>query len=152
MTADGGGHHAEVARVWPRDGLIRVEGEWHRVQAWTRDDWRVELIWRAHRDRRLVLPAEADQDGYAFTVPLGELATPWLRAAAPDARQVWDVHLVRAHDGLRARVGRHLDDIPAKAGIMVYPAQQIDVGGPVLVRPFYTPANHLAVRCRKLTA
>ncbi|SEG79539.1 hypothetical protein SAMN04489712_112232 [Thermomonospora echinospora] len=144
--------HAEVARVWPRDGLIRVEGGWHLVKARSRDDWRVELIWRAHRNQRLILPVDAGPDGFVFAVPLRELATPWLRAAGPDARQVWDLHLVRARDGLRARVGRHLDDIPNKAGIMVYPAQRIDAGGPALVRPFYTPANHLAVRCRKLPA
>lgn len=140
--------HAEVGRVWPRDGLIRVEGGWHGVKVGRWQTWRADIVLRDHPDR-LEYPAATGPDGFSFAVPVDELITPWLRAAPPDNGQIWDVHLVRPGGGTRLRVGRRLDDIADKRDIFVYPLQRPSMDPGLLVRPFYTPRNWLGIRCRR---
>lgn len=141
--------HAEVERVWPRDGVIRVEGVWHGVKVRRRDAWRADLALRTDRGRELSYPADTGTAGFAFTVPIEELVTPWLIAAPPDSGQAWDVHLTRIQDGLRLRVGRRLDGIADKREIFVYPLQRPAADAGLVVRPFYTPKNWLSIRCRR---
>lgn len=141
--------HAEVERIWPRDGRIRVEGGWHGIEVTGDESWRADLVLRGERPQELGYPAVAGPDGFTFTVPVDELITPWLRAAPPDHGQVWEVHLTRESDGLRLRVGRHLDDIPDKREIFVYPLQRPSMDAGLIVRPIFTARNWLGVRCRR---
>ncbi|ACY96227.1 hypothetical protein [Thermomonospora curvata] len=141
--------HAEVERVWPRDGRIRIEGRLHEVTGTAGDRWTAELRGRRDPNRVLRFPVRVTAGAFDFAFPITELITPRLRAAAPGTRQVWDVFLVRERDGLRVRAGRHLDDIANRAEVFVYPAQRAGENDEFVVRPFYTPDDHLSVRCGK---
>lgn len=136
--------HAEVERVWPRDGHIRITGRLHDHTAAGTGTWKLLLVLRGHRAHRLRYDAATDGDAFDVSVPVDDLALDGL------ARATWDLHLTRTagKDEELLRIGRHLDDIRGKKKIYVFPAQSVtsDEDGTV-VRPFYTVHDNLSVEC-----
>ncbi|MEU6240862.1 hypothetical protein [Streptomyces sp. NPDC047024] len=165
--------HAEVRRVWPRDGRIRVIGtviiDGQPDGAPVDKSWQLCLTSRERPElpaptgvkrltdrfmrslssssrptpRRLYFPVSSDGADFEAVVPLGELAV-W--DALP--REHWDMHVVarRGERKLLLRVGGHLDDMPGKKQIVKYPEQYKDG---VAVMPYYTDGDDLAIRCAR---
>jgi glycosyltransferase involved in cell wall biosynthesis len=91
-----------------------------------------QLVARRRGDGREVeAGAEVEGERWAARLPFAGLA-----AAGPDD-EVWDLAL----GGLR--VGRHLDDLPGKQGVAVFPAWR---NGSRELRPYYTVADNLSIR------
>ncbi|MFB7244468.1 hypothetical protein ACFCYX_18670 [Streptomyces populi] len=90
---------------------------------------------------RTVEPRAGD-DGrsLSFTVDHAELA-----AGTPSGSGVWDVSVRPADGAPLVRVGRLLDDLADRKGVVVYPTA--DLGG-VALRPYYTVDNDLSVEVR----
>lgn len=136
--------HAEVDRVWPRDGRIRITGRLHDHTPADAGPWSLLLVLRDHEAHRLRYDATLDGDDFDVAVPVDDLALDGL------ARAVWDLHLTRGagEEEELLRLGRHLDDIRGKKKIFVFPAQTVtsDEDGTV-VRPFYTMNDNLSVEC-----
>ncbi|GAA3227275.1 hypothetical protein [Actinocorallia longicatena] len=146
--------HAEIEEVWPREGRVRLDGSLidaapggrllelrctappsrsllHRAAA---------RVLRGPRLRRF--PAVVEGTLFSTTFPVSAFARPrpW-----PE----WEMYLVPLAAGSPAaelRLGRHLDDVPKKAEVYVYPAQK---ARGVRVKPVFTDGDHLALRCRR---
>ncbi|MGW7355019.1 hypothetical protein [Streptomyces sp. NPDC054784] len=137
--------HAEIERVWPRDGRIRLVGALHgHAPGGAAESWQLLLVRRDHGDERLRYDAPLDGARFDASLPVDDLALD----GPPSA--VWDLYLSSGPGPgeLRLRAGRHLDDIRGKKKIMVFPAQSVttDEYGTV-VRPFYTVSDNLSVEC-----
>lgn len=136
--------HAEVERVWPRDGRIRITGRLHPPAPTGTGGWNLLLVLRDHESHRLRYDATLDGDDFDVAVPVDDLALDGL------ARATWDLHLVRGagENEELLRLGRHLDDIRGKKKIYLFPAQSVlsDEDGTV-VTPFYTVQDNLSVEC-----
>jgi hypothetical protein len=135
--------HAEVERVWPRDGRIRVTGRVHG-HGRASGPWKLLLVQRRHAAQRLRYDATLDGDAFDAAVPVDDLALDGL------PRATWNLHLACGTDADAElfRLGRHLDDIRDKKGIFVFPRQTVtsdEVG--TLVRPYYTRHDNLSVEC-----
>jgi glycosyltransferase involved in cell wall biosynthesis len=112
--------HAEATRVRVEGGALVIEG--HGGDAHGR------LVAR-HRGEGAEVAFDAHVRGDAFSARL-ELA----RLARAG---VWDLRL-----GER-RIGTHLDDLPGKRDVVVFPAV---VAGGLELRPYYTVEDNLSVR------
>ena len=127
-------------RVRVADGILHVGGVVVGVRATGRAGTLVAQLRDADTQVRVTAEME-DGDVFAASLPLAELE----RAAPGDG--VWDLHLdVPGEEPLR--VGRHLDDLPGKRDAVVYPAARLS--GPTgerEMRPVFTVANNLSVRC-----
>lgn len=138
------GSHAEVERVWPRDGRIRITGRLHHHRPAGSGRGHLLLKLRGHAAHRLRYDATLDGDGFDVSLPVDDLALDGL------ARATWDLHLAfgPVEDPELLRLGRHLDDIEGKRKIYVFPAQSVpgDEDGTV-VRPVYTKNDDLSVEC-----
>ncbi|MDF5752021.1 hypothetical protein [Spongiactinospora sp. TRM90649] len=132
--------HAEVERIWPEEGDIRVLGRLHGLPGEApQEGWRVTLTLREPRGPKAEWPAVVSGLDFEAVVPISGLAAP----ESPE-KGVWDVHLTAGDT--RLRVGRRLDDIRDKATIMIYPAQTFEsAAGPVEVRPRYTVNENLSI-------
>jgi hypothetical protein len=140
--------HAEVERVWPRDGLLRVTGRLHgAVAAGRAGAWSLHLVRRDAGSAPLRRPAPLDGLRFDVTLPVADLVPADLAGLA-----LWDLYLTPGGPGERLRVGRLLDDITGKKKIMVFPEQVVPAvaprGGHVLVRPYYTVKDNLSVEVR----
>ncbi|MEV7795610.1 hypothetical protein [Streptomyces sp. NPDC087512] len=165
--------HAEISRVWPRDGHIRILGTLFAGgvpddapvdKGWTlrltsRERPEVPVLTGVERfkdrlkrkvtrtspptPRRLYFPVVSDGASFETLVPVRDLAV-W--DALP--REHWDVHVIGMRGGkkLFLRVGRHLDDMPGKKQIVKFP-EQYEAG--VAVLPYYTDGDDLSVRCAR---
>ncbi|MEU0740954.1 hypothetical protein [Streptomyces sp. NPDC006134] len=165
--------HAEIRRVWPRDGHIRILGT--VVTGGVPDDiavdkpWKLRLTSRERPEipvpsgikrltnrlvhgvtrtprptpRQLYFPVVRDGAHFEAVVAVRDLAV-W--DALP--REHWDVHVVATRGGkeLALRVGRHLDDMPGKKQIVKFP-EQYKAG--VAVLPYYTDGDDLSIRCAR---
>lgn len=134
--------HAEVARVWPRDGHVRITGHLHGTDASPAARWEFLLVLREHGDR-LRYGTTVDGDAFDVRVPVDDLALDGLH------RATWDLFLAHGPGEEEVlRIGRHLDDIRGKKKIFVFPQQAVtsDEDG-TLVRPFYTINDNLSVEC-----
>jgi hypothetical protein len=138
--------HAEVAQVWPRDGMIRVNGSIFVPQGEIKGpaSGHAVLVLRLRGGGGRELRCPATVHGRRF-----ECVADVERIPAPRRRrrdEVWDLYLDVGTE--RMRVGRHLDDIVGKKKIMTFPAQR-GAGGAASVRPYYTVRDNLSVRCRR---
>ena len=113
--------HAEARRVRVDGGTLVIEGE-------VSGGGEARLIAR-HRGDAGEVGVPAELDGGRFSARL-ELA-PLARAG------VWDLRL-----GDR-RVGAHLDDLPAKKEVVVFPARRV---GGLELQPYYTVEDNLSIR------
>ncbi|ARQ72618.1 hypothetical protein [Streptomyces marincola] len=145
--------HAELARVWPRDGRLRLIGSLHGHDpvAGAAAPWALLLVARRAPERVLAYPAPLAGAAFDVSLPVADLAPGGIELPA-----VWDLFLSQevtgrhtGRDGApqgRLRVGRLLDDIEDKKKIMVFPGQPVATGaGPVLVKPYYTVKDNLSV-------
>jgi hypothetical protein len=138
--------HAEIERVWPRDGRIRFVGALHGhtpTEAAARS-WQLLLVLRDREGGRLRYDAPLDGVRFDASLPVDDLALDGLPTAT------WDLYLSSGpgRGERRLRAGRHLDDIRSKKKVMVYPAQSVtsdDVA--TVVRPFFTVNENLSVEC-----
>ncbi len=112
--------HAEATRVHVQDGALLLEGE-------LSGEAEARLVAR-HRgdDAEVAVPAELRDGRFSARLELAPLA----RAG------VWDLRL-----GDR-RVGAHLDGLPGKKDIVVFPAQR---AGGLELRPYYTVEDNLSI-------
>ncbi|MYX31019.1 hypothetical protein GTY75_31095 [Streptomyces sp. SID8381] len=165
--------HAEIERVWPRDGQIRVIGtviiDGKPDAAPVDRPWKLCLTSRERPDipvptgvkrladrlvrtvnptsrptpRRLYFPVVRKGDSFEAVVAVRDLAV-W--DALP--REHWDMHVVTTRGGrkLILRVGGHLDDMPGKKQIVKYPEQYKDG---VAVLPYFTDGDDLSIRCAR---
>jgi glycosyltransferase involved in cell wall biosynthesis len=122
-----------------RDGRVTLagalEGSASRAAA---------LVARVRDGDKEVLGSTALADG-RFSV---ELDLNAVAAAGVPGDQVWDLYL--RVDGVGdLRVGRHLDDIPKKKDVLVYPATAIGQGARRRrLQPYYTDHNNLSIRSK----
>ncbi|WP_059008753.1 hypothetical protein [Streptomyces specialis] len=140
--------HAELDRVWPRDGRVRLVGRLHGRAPAAGEAWELLLTLRDGDGRRLRYPAPLDGPAFDVSLPVGDLAP---RDVALPA--YWDAHLAPgpAATAPRLRVGRLLDDIRGKKHVMVYPGQTVAADGRTArVRPYYTVRDNLAVEVREV--
>ena len=159
--------HAEVSEVWPRDGRIVIRGTIISPNAGSAAGWRLRMVSRereqqqpgrrkraldrvralAHRSPRfpavITLPVSVEQTKFEAVIGLQTLAP-----SEPLPRELWDLYLVPSENkGSALRLGRHLDDMPGKKNIVVFPKQRVDEPGRLSIRPYYTDGDHLAIRC-----
>ncbi|UCM86983.1 hypothetical protein [Streptomyces marincola] len=141
--------HAELARVWPRDGRLRLVGSLHGHDpvAGAAAPWALLLVARRAAERVLAYPAPLAGAAFDVSLPVADLALGGIELPA-----VWDLYLSQEVTGRhgapqgRLRVGRLLDDIEDKKKIMVFPRQPVATGdGTVLVKPYYTVKDNLSV-------
>jgi hypothetical protein len=146
--------HAELAEVWPRDGLLRLVGSLHghlhgRAPAdepptgW----WLLAQLRDGGPGDRLHYPAPLRGPAFDVSLPVADLAPE-----GPALPIRWDLYLTPER-GPRPeqllRVGRLLDDIKGKKHIMILPAQPVARGtGPARVRPYYTIKDNLSVEVK----
>lgn len=165
--------HAEVEEVWPRDGCIRIVGRLTEGVPGGGSAALVLRARGGEEELRLPTalgaqePAEGDGPRFDVRIPLAALA-----AASTGPGETWDLYL--SHAGTRSavdptvdpadgasvgpaggagdkpadeplRLGRHLDDVPGKKKVFVYPSQT-EAGR--RIEPFYTIRDNLSVRCR----
>ncbi|MDQ3889800.1 MAG: hypothetical protein M3312_04515, partial [Actinomycetota bacterium] len=137
---------AEVEEVWVRDGSVAVNGVVVvAVQAELGDP--AMLVART-RDGKREASGEAtlEAERFSATLALSALASP---DAAGDEH--WDLYLRLGGAG-DLRLGRHLDDIPNKKDVLVYPPETVgEAGARRRVRPFYTRGNKLSIRSKTLS-
>ncbi|MEU3900269.1 hypothetical protein [Streptomyces sp. NPDC045251] len=165
--------HAEIRRVWPRDGHIRILGtvmvggvsdDVPVDKSWTlrltsRERAEVPVLTGVQRfkdrvrhtvnrtspptQRQLYFPVVSDGARFEVVVPVGDLAV-W--DALPSEH--WDLHVLATRGGkkLTLRVGRHLDDMPGKKQIVKFP-EQYKAG--IAVLPYYTDGDDLSIRCAR---
>jgi hypothetical protein len=165
--------HAEIRRVWPRDGHIRILGT--IVIGGVSDDvpvdksWTLRLTSRERPElpvlsgaqrlkgrfvrtvtrtspptpRQLYFPVVNDGARFETVVAVRDLAV-W--DALP--REHWDLHVLATRGGKKVtlRVGRHLDDMPGKKQIVKFPEQY---SSGVAVLPYYTDGDDLSIRCAR---
>ncbi|MEZ5121065.1 MAG: glycosyltransferase family 4 protein [Solirubrobacterales bacterium] len=123
--------HAELERVRVGDGAIVLEGALAAAGA---PGAAARLVAR-RRGGGDHAAAAAALDGARFTARLDAAAL-----AGPDG--VWDLWLELGDQ--RLRVGRHLDGLPAKKDVIVYPGAPLPGGREA--RPYYTVEDNLSVR------
>jgi hypothetical protein len=172
-TSAGSQSHAEIRRVWPRDGHIQILGviiiDGIPDDAPVDTSWTLRLTSRERPEipvlsgvqrltnrlkravsctspptpRRLYFPVVSDGAHFETVVTVNNLAV-W--DALP--REHWDLHVVAARGGrnLILRVGRHHDDMPGKKQIVKFPEQYVSG---VAVLPYYTDDNDLSIRCAR---
>ncbi|MFI0937973.1 hypothetical protein [Streptomyces sp. NPDC021020] len=165
--------NAEIRRVWPRDGQIRVLGtlfvdgvpdDGPVDTPWTllltsreRPELPVRSGFQRFTDRivraatrtspptprRLRFPVAVDGADFEAVVGMDDLAV-W--DALPS--EIWDLHVIasRGTRKLVLRVGGHHDDMPGKKQIVKFP-EQYRAG--VAVMPYYTDADDLSIRCAR---
>lgn len=165
--------HAEIRRVWPRDGLIRILGtvfvDGVPDGAPVDRPWTLRLTSRERPEvpvpsgvkrltnrllrsvtrtprptpRRLYFPVVSEGAHFETVVTVRDLAV-W--DALP--REHWDLDVIAARGGkkLILRVGRHHDDMPGKKQIVKFP-EQYKAG--VAVLPYYTDGDDLSIRCAR---
>jgi glycosyltransferase involved in cell wall biosynthesis len=130
--------HAELERAWVGDRSLRLEG---RLDGPPAPGASARLIChsREHGDER---DAPASVSGAAFAA---ELELSVLARDAGDA-EIWDLYLdVGGSD--RLRVGAHLDDVPNKRDVIVYPERRIrGTGVERDMRPYFTLDDNFAIR------
>ncbi len=134
---------AEVEEVWVRDGCVSVNGV-VVVAGEAELGARAALVART-RDAQREARGEATLAGTRFsaTLALSALASPDLPGDVH-----WDLYL-RLDGAGDLRLGRHLDDIPNKKDVLVYPPETVSEGGARRrLRPFYTHRNKLSIRSR----
>jgi hypothetical protein len=135
--------HAEIAQVWPRDGRLRLVGRLHGHEPGPAEaaGWALELVVRDADEPRLRYPAPLAEGRFDASLPVGDLTPAGLPMPA-----TWDIYL--ASGSARLRAGRLLDDISGKKKIMIFPAQPVRAAGrTVLVKPYYTINDYLAIEC-----
>jgi len=139
--------HAEVAEIWPRDGAVRVVGDFHGAGD-ASERWFLVVVLRDTESRRTY---ELPVDGGRFdvSVPVAEFvpadAASRSESAKFDLYAAPEERLEADLDSL-LRFGRHLDDIIGKKKIMVFPVQQAESAGMrMAVQPFYTIKDNLSV-------
>jgi len=124
--------HAEVERVRVERSVLAVEGRLpDRVPG-----PESRLVARRRGDGvEINAPAELRGERFSAELELAALATPAART------EVWDLRL-----GDR-RLGAHLDDLPGKKGVVVYPAARVRSAGVEReLRPFFTSQDELSIR------
>jgi glycosyltransferase involved in cell wall biosynthesis len=93
----------------------------------------------------LRFPVQGGTDELVARVPFMALHT----GGEPGTR--WDLH-VELPSGT-ARIGRHLDDIPRKQDVIVYPATSVDADGNCRkITPYYTGDNNLSIRVKEASS
>lgn len=135
--------HAELDRVWPRDGRVRLIGRLHGRDPAAGETWELLLAPRDGDGRRLRYPAALDGPAFDVSFPADDLLLPDIALPA-----YWDVHLAPGPTATapRLRVARLLDDIRGKKHVMVYPGQRVTAAGrTACVRPYYTVKDNLSV-------
>ncbi|WP_165956163.1 hypothetical protein [Streptomyces hainanensis] len=141
--------HAELARVWPRDGRLRLVGRLHdhAPEPATADGWTLRVARRgAVGEPALRYPAPLDGAAFDSSLPVADLVP----ADTFEPPALWDVWLAPpGATGAGLRVGRLLDDIRNKKTVMVFPGQRVTRGElTLLVRPYYTIKDNLSVEVR----
>jgi hypothetical protein len=134
--------HAEIDKVWPRDGRIRVTGTVLGREPGD-EAWQLVLALRGHERYQLRYDTRLEGAAFDVSVPVDDLALDGLHKA------VWDLHLSSGGgDGEETlKVGRHLDDVTDKRKIYVFPAQSANDEDATVVRPVYTDSDDLSVEC-----
>jgi hypothetical protein len=143
--SDGDEAHAEIAQVWPRDGMIQVNGAISAPSGEIEepDTGHAELVLRLRgAGRELRWPATLRGKRFECAADIERIPAPRRRRRD----EVWDLYLDVGTD--RLRLGRHLDDIVGKKKIMTFP-EQSGAGGAASVRPYYTVRDNLSVVCRR---
>lgn len=154
--------------MWPRDGRITIRGKIvSSAVPSSAVDWRLRLVSRerkrrrppartrmlngvralAGRDRRfpeiITVPASVDATEFEVMIRLQTLVPP-----DPLPRELWDLFLVPSKgEGPVLRLGRHLDDMPGKKDVVIFPQQRVGEPRRLSIRPYYTGADHLSIRC-----
>ena len=143
MTVTAIASHAEVDEIWVRDGRLTLTGALVEVDAGS-SAGDVALVARERDgDREVVGEATVDTSGFSAALDLAALAGDGL-----PPNHVWDMYL--RVDGVgELRLGRHLDDIPNKKGVLVYPPVTVGDGAASRrLTPYYTELNNVSIRSK----
>lgn len=134
--------HAEVLRVRVARDEIEIDGVLVGSAAETLKG--AELVARRRRDGETVrCAAMVAGDRYAARLALGELVTGGVET------DVWDLQLDFGGEVAPARLGAHLDDVPNKKDVMIYPPRSIgEEGAEQELRPYFTVENNLSISSR----
>ena len=132
--------HAEVRRVVAERGAVDIDGVLVGTVAWPAAG--AELVARRRRDGRAVRCAAAlTDDRCSARLQLCELT------ANGDDEEVWDLELDLGGDAGALRLGAHLDDVPNKKQVMIYPPwRAAGAGVQRELRPYFTVENNLSIR------
>ncbi|MCX4538692.1 hypothetical protein ACWD4L_27115 [Streptomyces sp. NPDC002596] len=130
---------AEVDEVRLRDGQILLL--WSHSGT---DTEKAVLVLKArgagHREMRL--PADSAEGRFQVHLQMDALAT-----ACTAQQWIWDLYIDPCTGEEPWRLGRHLDDITGKQGILGYQSQHAPG---VVVEPYYTIKGNLSLRCIRL--
>jgi glycosyltransferase involved in cell wall biosynthesis len=131
--------HAELSRVWVEDEAVVIVCHLPAAAGSVRGG---ELVARRREDAAEVrADAEFSGDGISARLALSHLIV------GRDGRDVWDLWLEAPSLGRALRVGAHLDRIPNKRKLIVYPARRLSSDGvDRRLRPFFTTDNNLSIR------
>ncbi|MFD0774781.1 hypothetical protein ACFQZ2_12655 [Streptomonospora algeriensis] len=153
MNAQPTALRAEVAQVWPRDGRVRIVGDFHGDAGSESGPWHLLSVARG-TDIRRQHEFEVEGGRFDVSVPLEDfLPVDPDHAPAGGDKLKWDLYaapedrLGQGADGW-LRLGRRLDDIRNKKKIMVFPAQEVEEDGVrMTVQPVYTVHEDLTIDC-----
>jgi hypothetical protein len=128
--------HAEAGRVEVTERSTRVEARLHGASLAEGAAVVVRLRDGSRTERTVELEADADRRGFTFALE---------HTAVAGEAGLWDVFVRPAAGAPLVRVGRLLDDIAGRREVVEYPASPV---GDVMVRPYYTMDNDLALQVR----
>ncbi|GAA4891339.1 hypothetical protein [Streptomonospora salina] len=143
---------AEVGEVWPRDGRIRIVGDFHGLADPESGRWYLLSAVRG-TDIRVHHELKVEGGRFEVSVPLADFVPVDPGHSPSGDGMKWDLYAVPEDrpdsdaEG-RMRLGRRLDDIRDKKKVMVFPAQEVeDDGVRMRVRPVYTAREDLSIDC-----
>jgi glycosyltransferase involved in cell wall biosynthesis len=138
--------HAEVLRLWVEEAAVALEGTLPQTGAYSMPKARLVARRRGARTE-VAAPAETAGRNFSARLELSELVQ------GGEETEVWDLYVERDGSRRRLRVGAHLDDVPRKKDVFVYPAQRVRQDGVEReLRPYFTVENNLSIRSRTLAA
>jgi len=137
--------HVEVSQVWVREDAVVIVARFPKSVSRVDE---AELVARRREDAAEVrMDVTVTGDGISAPVPLSELIDGDRRA------DVWDLWLEAASLPDRLRLGMHLDGIPNKKKVILYPERRLSREGVERrLRPFFTTDNNLSIRSRPVTS
>ena len=133
--------YAEVRRVEVGASSVTVEGTVPRARS-ARQDGRLICRSRERGDEVTVLASVTSGD-FTAELDLHRLVRHG------DETEVWDLYLAVEGFPQPLRIGGHLDDIPNKKDVLIYPERRLrGDGAERALRPYFTVGNNLSVRSK----